>query len=243
LIQQAKKKYIQKLRVSTQFYIDHKFYGSQEKNILFSMKKLTALSSFILLLLASSFCFCNDHDAKPATTNKPADNKLLAARLKNKAASLKKFAQQNNYNSSIGFLVDMRLPSGKKRFFVYDLQQDSILFSGLIAHGNCNSGFLAEAKFSNTPDCGCSSLGRYSVGYKYSGKFGEAFKLYGLDSSNSNAFNRYIVLHGYGEVPDKESDDPICNSLGCPMVSHPFLAELDRQISKVKKPILLWMFQ
>ena len=207
------------------------------------MKKLTALSSFMLIILASSFCFCNEHEAKPTTTNKPADHKLLATRLKSKSTSLKKFAQQNNYNTSICFLVDMHLPSGKKRFFVYDMQQDSILLSGLMAHGNCNKGFLTDAQFSNTPDCGCSSLGKYSIGYKYKGKFGDAFKLYGLDSSNSNAFNRYIVLHGYSEVPDKESDEPICNSLGCPMVSHLFFTELDKQIIKAKKPILLWMYQ
>lgn len=206
------------------------------------MNKLTTLSSFILLVLASSFCFCNDHGAKPVN-NKHVDNKALATRLKTKANSLKKFAQQHNYNTSTCFLVDMRLHSGKKRFFVYDMQQDSVILSGLMAHGNCNSGFLADAQFSNTPDCGCSSLGKYSIGYKYKGKFGDAFKLYGLDSSNSNAFNRFIVLHGYGEVPDKESEEPICNSLGCPMVSHPFLAELDKQIAKAKKPILLWMFQ
>lgn len=167
----------------------------------------------------------------------------MSTRLKKKAVSLRQFAASNKYNNSIGFLVDMSLSSGKKRLFVYDLQKDSIITSGLMTHGSCNTAYLEKAKFSNTPDCGCSSLGKYAIGYKYKGKFGDAYKLYGLDSSNSNAFNRFIVLHGYSEVPDIESSLPICNSLGCPMVSHNFLDKLDMQISKSKEPILLWIFQ
>ena len=92
----------------------------------------------------------------------------------------------------------MGLPSGKNRFFIYDLQKDSIVHSGVVAHGNCRSGFLKDPLISNVPECGYSSVGKYKIGYAYEGQFGKAFKLHGLDSSNSNAVKRIIVLHAYG---------------------------------------------
>ncbi len=160
------------------------------------------------------------------------------------ADSLKRYAVKNNYATSICFLIDMDIPSGKKRFFVYDIHTERILLSGLVAHGSCNDFFLADARFSNTPDCGCSSIGKYKIGKPYMGKFGKAYKLYGLDESNSNAYKRVIVLHGYNYVPDEETYPiPICNSLGCPMVSHNFLKILSKKIDGSSKPILLWVFK
>jgi hypothetical protein len=156
----------------------------------------------------------------------------------------KNFAAKNRYSNNVCFLVDMRLHSGKNRFFIYDLQSKKTIKSGLVAHGSCNTSYQVTARFSNTPNCGCSSEGKYKVGYSYNGQFGKAFKLHGLDSTNNNAFRRFVVLHGYECVPDEETfPAPICNSLGCPMVSNKFLEDLAIVISKEKKPILLWMFQ
>ena len=45
----------------------------------------------------------------------------------------------------------MGLPSGKNRFFIYDLQKDSIVHFAVVAHGNCRSGFLKDPLFSNVP--------------------------------------------------------------------------------------------
>ena len=138
----------------------------------------------------------------------------------------------------------MSLNSGKYRFFVYDLVHDSVVMSGLVAHGSCNKTFLASAKFSNMPGCGCSEKGKYKIGYKYQGRFGPAYKLYGLDTTNSNAFDRYIVLHSYYMVPDRETSPlPICNSLGCAMVSDNFIKQLAAKLDASKKPVLLWMIE
>jgi hypothetical protein len=50
--------------------------------------------------------------------------------------------------------------------------------------------------------------------------------LYGLDSTNNQVFRRNIVLHSFSYVPEAETDPyPICNSLGCPMVSPGFLQQ------------------
>ncbi len=175
-----------------------------------------------------------------ATTSNKLYNQL---KLQKKLAAAKVFIAQNNLSTQYCFLIDMALPSNKKRMYVYQLSNDSIVTKGLVAHGSCNTSFLKEATFSNTPECGCSAFGKYKIGYKYNGQFGEAFKLYGLDSSNSNAFKRFIVLHSYSCVPNEEPNFPICNSLGCPMVSPNFLDELKVYLSKTNKPILLWMFQ
>src|ERR1700744_705228 len=56
-------------------------------------------------------------------------------RLKSKARDLQGFLRTHKYNSELCFLADMRLPSGKDRFFVYDLGHDSVLLTGLVAHG------------------------------------------------------------------------------------------------------------
>lgn len=178
-------------------------------------------------------------------TQKRMDNNRPDAslQLRKKAGAAKYFAAQKGFSTRIAFLLDMRLPSGQKRFFVYDLQHDSLLASGLVAHGSCNRRFLETAQFANAPGCGCSSAGRYKIGGAYEGRFGKAFKLMGLDSANSNAYRRSVVLHGYGCVPDEECYPyPLCNSLGCAMVSYKFLRVAAGFIEKEKKPVLLWMY-
>ncbi|MES1220848.1 MAG: murein L,D-transpeptidase catalytic domain-containing protein, partial [Bacteroidota bacterium] len=87
-------------------------------------------------------------------------------------------------------------------------------------------------------------FGKFKVGNPYAGNFGTAYKIYGLDSSNNNAFNRNIVLHSYTCVPEQETDPiPICNSRGCPMISPGFMEQLKPLINQSKKPILLWIFE
>lgn len=164
-------------------------------------------------------------------------------RLQAKAVLLKQFAIAHRFNASRCFLVDMTIASGKNRFFVYDMEKDSIILAGLVAHGSCDAGFQINPTFSNTSNSGCSSMGKYKIGNRYRGKFGLAYKLYGLDSLNSHAYERNIVLHSYDCVPEQETDPiPICNSRGCPMVSPGFLNQLSSIIDKSKKPVLLWVF-
>jgi L,D-transpeptidase catalytic domain len=215
------------------------------------MKRLLRLFfTFLLITIAfwcSAYFFWYRPEFKPSQQDacKGMLNNSFKelSRLQEKAVSLKEFAGARGYNKEICFLADMSIPSGKNRFFVYDLQKDSILLQGLVAHGSCDRDFQVNTVFSNTTNSGCSSLGRYKVGAGYKGRFGLAYKLYGLDSSNSNAFERNIVLHAYDCVPEQETDPlPICNSRGCPMISPGFLNRLKPVIDHSKKPVLLWMF-
>ena len=167
----------------------------------------------------------------------------LMNRLNSHADRLQLYAKQHEYNTGICFLIDMRIESGKNRFFIYDLQKDSILDAGLVAHGSCNKSWLSDRQYGNEPGCGCTSLGRYRIGNPYKGKFGIAYKLYGLDSTNSNAFKRFVVLHSYTCIPDEEVHPaPICQSQGCPMVSPAFMNKLATIIDHSNKPILLFIF-
>lgn len=171
-----------------------------------------------------------------------ADNANLEARSLAHATAAYNFAKQNGYNTNFFLIADFSIASGKNRLFVYNFITKKITTAGIVAHGSCNTSFLENAKFSNKPGCGCSSFGKYKIGYKYNGRFGSAYKLYGLDTSNSNAFERNIVLHSYYMVPDIETDpQPVCNSLGCIMVSDIFLGKLSKLVDASKKPVLLWV--
>ena len=164
-------------------------------------------------------------------------------KLKLKAAEAKLFVQQKGYNDAICFLADMSLPSGQNRFFVYNFKKDTIENSGLVTHGRCNQYWLEGRKYGNTVGCGCTSLGKYKMGYSYNGRFGLAYKLYGLDKTNDKAFQRFVVLHAHACVPETEVKDDICQSDGCPTVSPGFLQWLKPVINESKKPVLLWVYE
>jgi len=163
--------------------------------------------------------------------------------IKTKVEEAKTFIKAKSYNDQICFLVDMNLPSGQNRFFVYDLKKDTVKNAGMVTHGRCNQQWLEERRYSNEEGSGCTSLGKYKIGNSYIGRFGLAYKLYGLDKTNSNAFNRYVVLHAHDCVPETEVKDEICQSEGCPTVSPNFLQELKPIIKESSKPILLWIFE
>lgn len=164
-------------------------------------------------------------------------------RIMGKAAEVRRYVGRKGFNLRYCFLVDMRVPSGKNRFFVYDLKGDSVVIAGLVAHGSGGSIFSEHPTFSNDEGSGCTSLGRYRVGFPYRGQFGRAYKLYGLDATNDHAFARNVVLHSYWQVPERETyPAPICNSLGCTMVAPGFLARLGPLIDGASRPILLEVF-
>ena len=187
---------------------------------------------------------------KPAPINKKQEEKETAVIPGNTAIiniltkKVNNYAIQNDMSTEYCFLIDMSLPSGRNRFFIYDMKKNSIIYSGLVSHGSCNETFLARPKFSNESKSGCSSLGKFKVGEFYNGKYGRSFRLYGLDNCNSNAYKRAVVIHGYDCVPDEEIYPRVlCNSLGCVMVSYKFFDKISQMIKSSEKPIVLWIYQ
>jgi len=146
------------------------------------------------------------------------------------------------FNQKIVFYLDLELASNQNRFFVLDVKTDSIIQRGLVTHGSCTGTTAPRGEvYSNIPDSYCSSLGKYKIGKPYKGKFGLAYKLHGLEESNSKAFARYIVLHAHECVPDQTVNYQICLSQGCPTVSPIFLQLIAEYIDNSDEPILLWM--
>jgi len=165
------------------------------------------------------------------------------ARLKQKALLAKSYVSSHALNEKTCFLIDMRLPSGKNRFFVYNLSSDSVEMAGLVTHGSGSENGDDELVFSNTPNSYCTSLGKYKMGKSYTGRFGLSYKLYGLDNTNSKAFDRFVVMHAHECVPNDEvAPLPICLSQGCPTVSPAFLKQLKTCLDQSEKPILLWIY-
>ena len=209
-------------------------------------KSLLLLSSVVLSLAwisTSGVCKrAKDEGVATRSSVRPV-MEATVEKIKARAHEARSFIENRNYNSSVCFLIDMSLPSGQNRFFVYDLIKDTVQKAGLVSHGSCNRYWLDGRKYENTVGCGCSSLGRYKIGNPYYGKFGLAFKLFGLDKTNDNAFARYVVLHSHSCVPETEIKDEICQSNGCPMVSPGFLQQLKEIIHESKKPVLLWIYE
>jgi hypothetical protein len=171
------------------------------------------------------------------------DERETLHRIKQKASLVKDYIAGHDFDTKYCFLVDMRRPSGKNRFFVYNLEKDQVELAGLVTHGSGSDNGSAELSFSNTANSKCTSLGRYKIGKSYYGKFGLAFKLYGLDNTNNRAFDRFVVLHALGCVPNAEIDPlPICESWGCPTVSPEFLLKLNTYLVVSLNPVLLWIY-
>lgn len=166
-------------------------------------------------------------------------NATTEERISEQVLRIKELVKANpKFNNEIAFLLDMRIMSGKNRFFVYDLKNDKIIDQGLVAHG-IGSGLYGELKFSNEDYSYCTSLGNYYIGKSYTGQYGKSYRLHGFEETNSNAFSRSVVLHKYDKVPYEEQNAYICNSLGCPMVNETYYKRIEKLIDASKGNIIL----
>ena len=135
---------------------------------------------------------------------------------------------------------------GTKRLFVWDFKKDTVVKAALVSHGSCDE-WTDDWRpiFKNVHESHCSSLGKYKTGARVWSSFGVGFsyKLHGLESTNNLAFDRIIVFHSWAETPDEEVyPEEITNSWGCPAVSDNFMIDIDKDIKKLNKPVLLWIF-
>jgi len=139
------------------------------------------------------------------------EKKDLLPNTKQKANEALVYCQTNKFNTDFCILIDMRVHSGLKRFFVWDFNKDTITHSFLVSHG-CGSNPWAtdytkeNPFFSNENGSHCSSLGKYKIGQRAYSNWGVHIKyvLYGLEKSNSNALARYIVFHSWEATPNEE---------------------------------------
>lgn len=151
--------------------------------------------------------------------------------------------KSKNYNDSIAILINFKAPSGRYRFFLYDLKNASVIDYGLVTHG---SGSVLqnsdELQFLNVENSLATSLGKYKMGKSYFGDFGKAYKMHGLDKTNDKAFERFIVFHAHECVPDRPINGELCLSWGCPTVSPQFFNKVAKILDASSKAILMEIF-
>lgn len=95
-------------------------------------------------------------------------------------------------------IADFNLHSATPRLFIFDSRTRSVK-SYLCAHGQGSEGPTDDGRasvFSNKPGSNATSLGIYRCSETYSGKHGYSMRLDGLESTNSNARDRAVVVHG-----------------------------------------------
>ncbi|WP_297516313.1 murein L,D-transpeptidase catalytic domain-containing protein [Flavobacterium sp.] len=159
------------------------------------------------------------------------------------------FCQKKGMSTHFYYLLDLRIPSGKNRFFVYDFAKDSVTYTQLVTHGSCdiftpNPQQWEKAQFDTRVNSHCSMLGKYKIGRRDTSSWGIKIKywLHGLESSNATAVERVVVLHSWNAVSDAEIHPEVSPlSWGCPAVSNNFMRILDAQLQGESKSVLLWI--
>lgn len=115
-------------------------------------------------------------------------------------------------------VIDFSAKSTKPRLFIINMKSGDV-WALHMAHGkgsDSNHDGFAE-KFSNAGGSNASSLGFYLTAETYSGNHGLSLRLDGLSSTNSNARDRAVVIHGADYVADSAVIQG--RSWGCPAVS------------------------
>lgn len=203
--------------------------------------KIGLLALLMLILVLGLFVYGRSGES---SVNSTFEQRRL---LKQRADSALNYCQRVGYNTNYCFLVDFSIHSGKKRFFVWDFRGDSIKYASLCAHGYGKKSTVSNPFFSNVEGSYCSSLGRYKVGVRSYSKWGinVHYKLHGLESTNDNAYKRYVVLHSFTPVPRAEIYPvhlPLGMSQGCPVISNETMTRVDALLKNQKKPVLLWVY-
>lgn len=179
-----------------------------------------------------------------------ATPRLDVNQLKIKAKQSLAFCRQRGYNTRYCILIDMSLPSGVKRFVVWDFKKNDTLLTGLVSHGcgrNPWSGVWSKDKpeFSNLDGSHCTALGKYEInGWAYSA-WGIRVKYYlkGLESTNNNALARQIVFHSWEQVAETEVyPNGTPEGWGCPAISNNTMMVVNVLLKKQKKHVLMWVY-
>jgi hypothetical protein len=167
------------------------------------------------------------------------------------------YCKDNGYSMEYCFLTDFSKPSGIKRFYIYSFKENKIVDKSLCAHGlgKCDNVFETIYKtfkttfkptFSNEKGSCYSSLGKYKVGWltqMSKSYFKEGYILYGLDSTNSNAKEREILIHR-GNLGFETFPLPCLPvSKGCFAVSNSMMEHIKDIKKQSDKPILLYAYK
>lgn len=202
------------------------------------------LRQILLLLLISGLSyslFLREAHAQLDTANfgRLDPKGLVPARALSQAvAYLTKYANDFQ-NQNYLVVIDFSQHSSKKRFYLVNLRNGDVE-PYLTAHGSGSDsdGDGWANRFSNAEGSKASSLGFYRTLGTYSGKWGYSMLLQGLSSTNSNAYDRAIVVHGASYVSEK--DRRAGRSWGCPALDMSVRTSI---INRIKGGALMYAWQ
>lgn len=152
-----------------------------------------------------------------------------------------RFSKENHLSTDYAVFVDFGKHSGRERYMIYSFSQHKVIYRCLCATG------LNKNKFSNRPGSNLSSLGKYRITNEiHNMSIGrEGLVVDGLESTNSNARNRKILIH-YSKVinsfPKSIFPIPIISE----GISHGCFSITTKGVEKTKelrKPTLLWAYK
>lgn len=170
--------------------------------------------------------------------------------LQNKATEARRFAQKHGLSTEWCVLINMKIPSGKNRLFLWNFKTASIERPALCAHGSGKGEQVSTEEmplFSNQKGSLLTSLGKYKIGKRAPSQWGINihYKLHGLEETNRNAFARIVVLHSHSPLPKQEIHPehlPLGWSWGCPVTDDDTMVYLDKKLQVTKQPVLLWIY-
>lgn len=119
-------------------------------------------------------------------------------------------------------IADFGRHSSNQRFHFLDMEAGTVR-SFLVTHGagsdRDHDGWLDS--YSNIPNSNATSRGAYRMRGHYVGRYGKSMRMDGLDSSNSNALDRAIVMHPavYATPAHVKRWGRLGRSNGCPAMA------------------------
>ena len=155
--------------------------------------------------------------ARASARAAPSEGALSPELVVRAKAALRTHGNQLPFTDRIG-IVDFASPSRVARFHIVDVV-DGRVSSRLVAHGRgsdpAHTGWVTL--LSNEPGSFASSAGAYVTRGLYVGAHGRSMRLSGLDSMNSNAEARALVIHAAWYVSPEavRSTGKIGRSEGC----------------------------
>lgn len=197
-----------------------------KKKILFTIIGLVSL--LLLMFIAGNI-------------NAPSTN----LQAKEHAEASLKYCKANGLRTDYCILVDFGVHSGKNRFFIWDFNKQEIVYSTICEHGKGGKSTHMKPEFSNKRGSNCSSLGKYYVmnrRHMYNDPSVPCYVLKGMDTTNSNATSRGILIHpSVAQTPTFPFPLP-WRTEGCFGISLRGFEKVKYYKEMSNKPMLLWAY-
>jgi len=177
-----------------------------------------SLACFALSML--SVCAASNASAQSSVADlsklaPDANPKVLSLALQARACAADSLGQAASPRLAV---IDYSIASTKPRLWVFDLEQNKVLFRELVAHGQ-GTGENMALHFSNKDSSHQSSLGLFRTADTYTGHNGYSLRMQGLEpGTNDAAMSRAIVMHGapYVNPAMAQKMGRLGRSWGCP---------------------------